>query len=80
MLGALLYLDLARPASAQAPYPGSPKQGHPRPGVLLLVKDRRAGSLGALTGLTRSTDRLIVKMILGRRFGAGREPTGPERL
>lgn len=35
-------------------------------------------NFGAVTGLTRSTDRLIVKMILGRRFGFGRrEPPGP---
>jgi hypothetical protein len=29
-------------------------------------------NFGVLSGLTDSTDRLIVKMILGRRFGAGR--------
>ncbi|MBW8876171.1 MAG: transporter [Acidobacteria bacterium] len=38
-------------------------------------------NLGAVVGLTGSTDRLIVKMILGRRFGFGRRekegPAGP---
>jgi hypothetical protein len=33
-------------------------------------------NVGLVCGLTRATDRLIAKLILGRRFGGGRPPVG----